>query len=119
MLQFRGRQFFTTEMQCYRYEGEEVLPLRCNVIVRQRSLTQTKKGRPPSGVALLIYICASRYYCNSAVFKVIFDAISFIPASSDYVCTQKRGYGIECRLLLVEIRNTSFFMELRILVEMD
>ena len=32
--------------------------------------------------------------------------------SSNYMYIQKRGYGIECRLLRVKIRNTSVFMGL-------
>ena len=65
----------------------------------------------------LHYICASRFYCNLAVFKVIFDAIPFMSVSSNYVYIQRRGYRIECSLLWVKIRNTSVFMGLWILSE--
>ena len=58
-------------------------------------------------------------HCSSAVFKVIFDIIPFMLASSNCVCIQRRGYRIEYRILRVEIWNNSDFMGLRILAEMD
>ena len=51
-------------------------------------------------------------HCSSAVFKVIFDIIPFMLASSNCVCIQRRGYQIEFRLLRAEIRNTSDFIGL-------
>ena len=51
-------------------------------------------------------------------FSVIFYAIPFMSDSSDYVYIQRRGYEMEYRLVCVEIRYTSAFMEHWILAEM-
>ena len=78
-------------------------------------------GRWPNkykGLVELHYTYASRFYCNSAVIKVIFDTIPFMSDSSNYVYIQRREYGIECHLLLVEVWNSSVFMWLWLLAEM-
>ena len=48
----------------------------------------------------------------------IFDNAPFMSPSSNYGYKQRRGYQKECRLIQFEIRNTSDFIELLILVEM-
>ena len=58
------------------------------------------KIRPPLAKILDTPLAASRY-CNSAVFKVIFDTILYVSDSSNYVDIQRRGNRIQCRLLRV------------------
>ena len=53
---------------------------------------------------------ANRSYCNSVVFKVIFDTIPSSSVLSNYIYVPRRGYQIECHLLRIEIRKNSDFM---------